>query len=235
MKALAALTEGKHPNRGQETGAGVTRQITFTTRDIALLAERHKIDQAQLETIIYAGAAIYHNAGRYKEYLPEYWAAYHEPDTLDQVEKAASELSALLHDERNRRRLIRGQSDDFIAKVHGLSAVLDAVRLAASRNHRSRRPGKRGHPVVKGDLAETYRRLACFWREIFGDANFKVSTWHRGSDGLQPKRDAAAARFLLDAMKLIAPTRPRLGEELRNLMKETVASLPGARQGRRLR
>jgi hypothetical protein len=229
-KRAALAEEGKH-QKAKRRGKKVKIP---STRDIAALAERHGIapgletsELPRLETIIHASVASYHNPGRGVDYYSE----FSEPDTLDQVEKAAGELSALLHNERNSRRLIRGQSDDFIAKFHELAAILDAVRLAASRNHRSHRPGKRGHPVVKGDLAVAYQGLVWFWRETFGDDAFK-NNWHRDpKTGLTPITDAA--RFLYDAMKLIDPTRPRLAAELRRLMNETVADIPGPRKGRR--
>jgi hypothetical protein len=44
-----------------------------------------------------------------------------------------------------------------------------------------------------------------------------------------------AACNIYDWMRLVDPHRPRLGEQLRHLMGETVKNLPGPRQGRKLK
>jgi hypothetical protein len=71
--------------------------------------------------------------------------------------------------------------------------------------------------------------LADFWQEQEG-RNF-TNVWERNSAGILVPTSPAAC-FFYDAMKLIDPDRPRLCEELRELMADTVKHLPGHRQGR---
>lgn len=199
--------------------------------DISALAKRHKIaDSAMLRRLIEDAAQCYEST---RWTIAE---GYDGPDTLNKVEKPASALLDLLANEVNRHRLLVnliGVKDGyatndlaFATKLDQLPAFLEAVRLAAREAHRTR-PRKR--PKSKADLTAAYAFLVKFWP---AGATFS-NTWDDTDRGSPPIPTSPAAWFLYDAMKLIDPNRKRLAEELRDLMAETVTSLPGPRRGRR--
>jgi len=208
--------------------------ITFPPAEIARLAGVHRIEPTLLEAII-AEAATFYGIAQWSKAQ-----GYDDPDTLHKIEKPATALLKLLANEVNRHRLfvkLLGIEDgyapgDLVAigdKFAQLLPFLEDIRSAARKAHRT---GPKHRPKAKGDLAEAYRALNRHWRSIFGDDDF-TNGWDNVGQERPLIPTGPAACFLYDVMKLIDPTRERLGAELRDLMTDTVASLPGPRRGRR--
>jgi hypothetical protein len=93
---------------------------------------------------------------------------------------------------------------------------LENVRQAARRAHQRR---GRGRPKARTDLSGAYWSLERWYRRIFGDDKF-TNVWEPSATGLTPT--SPTAFFFFDVMMLIDPGRPRLAEELRELMANTV-------------
>jgi hypothetical protein len=206
--------------------------------DVAALAERHGIaDRDGLRGALATATFLYGPA------------CDEGPDTLDEIEKPAIELTLLLIDDTNQRRIISALLDEYHEREHSddlrgfswhrdeaikevfdnfeeMLRRLDAVRLAARRAHQKR---GRGRPRNQ-DIRNAYAELADFWKRSFGEERF-TQGWAKTDDGLVPTSDAAC--FLCDAMRLIDPRRPRLAEELRALMPDDVRAILGQRRGRK--
>jgi hypothetical protein len=164
-----------------------------------------------------------------------------ENDTLNEIAESAAELLKLISDRINRQRIINAlvleryseitpRSLDMVgevtAKLDEMFSMLDAVRRAARYPRRARTRGRRAE---KQDLRAAYGRLAAFWKRSFGEKKFtQVWTTTKPPEPLSP-----ASYFLYAAMNLIDPSRPRLGEELRDLMQKDISEIPGPRRGRR--
>jgi hypothetical protein len=167
------------------------------------------------------------------------------PDTLDKVEAWAWALLELLDVEVNRQRIIDALLDECHPERRGCPACelidevahkfdemlrrLDAVRLAARKAHQKRR---RGRPGIKNDLRAAASVLIKFWeyrQRTHGGEEF-TNVWDDQDHRLVPT--SAAACFLFDELRLIDPKRPRLAEQLRDIMAPAVKGKPGPRRGR---
>jgi hypothetical protein len=198
------------------------------------LADQHKIKDRDGLLGTLQWASIAYDAQQYPEH-PE-----HGKDTLDKVQKTAAKLLELLSDDVNRHRIIDAIIDhrlpdrqsaadpigEIVGKFEEMLAMLDAVRLAAASGHRHR---ERGRPA-KEDLRAAYDLLAGFWIDVFDQKAF-TQTWQRVGEELEPT--SPASWFLYEAIKIIDPRRPGLGESLQALMVKHVSQLPGERRGRR--
>jgi hypothetical protein len=204
--------------------------------DVAAVAERHGIaDRDGLREALVRAVFFY---GPHDD----------APDTLDEIEKPATELTFLLL--VNEQRIISALLDEYHEPEHSddhggfswhrdevikevcdkfeeMLRRLDAVRLVARRAHQKR---GRGRPRKKQEIRNAYAELADFWKRSFGKERF-TQAWTRTDDGLVPTSDAAC--FLYDAMRLIDPRRPRLAEQLRALMPDDVRAILGQRRGRK--
>jgi hypothetical protein len=150
------------------------------------------------------------------------------PDTLLELADLLDRVWELLHPTANVNRLSAAVAEDShpppLPVVSDFAFLVDRYERLARAAHRGR-----GRPPKNLDLAFAYRVLADFWQEQEG-RNF-TNVWERNSAGILVPTSPAAC-FFYDAMKLIDPDRPRLCEELRELMADTVKHLPGHRQGR---
>jgi hypothetical protein len=192
--------------------------------DIARLARDHRItDMSLLESVVF-DADQYYEVIRYAE-------LHGGSDTLNKIEKPISMLLDLLANEINHDclfgELFTAGGVAIAKKLEELPPFLETVREAARAAHWSRR---RGRPKCKSDLRVAYRSLVRGWAWLKGPEEF-TSDWDYVEARLIPASPAAC--FIYDVMKQIDPSRPRLAEELRDLMAATVAELPGPRRGRR--
>jgi hypothetical protein len=147
-------------------------------------------------------------------------------DTLDRLIAPIAAIVDLLNVEVNRLRLATQTCPDEPDWIDDTLCRLETLRAVAQSAHR---PRGRGRPARKADLRAAYGVLAGYWRRQRGDRGF-TQEWSSPADGLKPL--SPAARFLADALGLIAPGRRRLPAELRDLMAGTVRALPGRRRGR---
>jgi hypothetical protein len=165
------------------------------------------------------------------------------PDTLDEVAEAAWALLCLLGGssdpkDLNEMRLISElmrtarpgeptELSDLYDQLEEHLRFLDRLRGAARNAHQG--DAKRiGRPRKNNDLRAAYSVLVEYWQkeseEIF------TSGWGDTDQGLVPT--SPAAQFLYETITKIDPERKNLAEELRTLMRETVAKLTGPRRGR---
>ncbi len=151
------------------------------------------------------------------------------PDTLLELADLLDRVWELLWPTANVNRLNEAVAEDSdlapLPFVSDFTILVDRYARLARAAHRGR-----GKPPKNMDLASAYRVLADFWQEQEGTRNFS-NGWMKTKDGLAPTSPTAC--FLYDALKEIDPDRPRLAEELRDLMTDTVKHLPGRRRGRR--
>ncbi len=159
--------------------------------------------------------------------------SYHDegPDALLKLADLLDRVWELLCPAANANRLSTAIAEDSSGSpapcVSDFAALVHRYERLARAAHRGR-----GKPPRKPGLEVAYRVLADFWREQHGVQNF-TSGWSKTKDSLAPTSPAAC--FLFDAMREIDAERPRLAEELRDLMAADVAARPEARaQGRRL-
>jgi hypothetical protein len=158
------------------------------------------------------------------------WRSYPDygPDTLLVLAGLLDRVWELLWPTANVNRLSQVIANDSgnpaPLSVNDFASLVDRYACLARAAHRGR-----GRPPRKDDLALAYRFLADFWQEQEGSLNF-TNNWMETRVGLAPISPAAC--FLYNALKDIAPERPRLAEELRDLMAVTVKQLPGQRRGR---
>jgi hypothetical protein len=150
--------------------------------------------------------------------------------TLDEVERLSGPLLDLLFDEVNRQRLIGLLADDVTDertvanKFDESRHFLYVMAQLAGGGYQKR---GRGTPRQKDDLRGAYNVLVARYGN---DRSDFTNVWAE-TDELVPT--SPAAQFLYDSLRLIDPHRTRLAQELRDLMGETVKSLPGPRRGRK--
>jgi hypothetical protein len=150
------------------------------------------------------------------------------PDTLLDLADLLDRVWELLWPQANANRLsaaVADSSDPALPFPSDFAGLLDRYASLARAAHRGR-----GNPPKNANLAVAYRILADFWQEQEGGI---TNVWARDSAGILVPTSPAAC-FLYDALRGIDPDRPRLAEELRDLMADTVKQLPGQRQGRKL-
>lgn len=159
-------------------------------------------------------------------------------DTLDELGGHVSAVVNLLTHKVNRNRLIRrllGHSPfvdlETTRKVYEtILSGLAVIGTVAPREHRGR---TRGHPVIHPEVNEAFRVAVGHFKLIFGDEMLRGrAAWSRTKP---PQAKHLSAVFLYGVMKLAAPDRPALAEEVRNLMEKEVTSLRGLRPGRQHR
>jgi hypothetical protein len=189
-------------------------------------------DTYTLKTVIEHVAAAY----RMTRWMAE--RGHLGADTLDKLNTALpARLLDLLSDEINQTRLIPQLIRDGFGGIPATFAayettlkMLTAIRSAAPRAHQGL---ARRRPEVHPEVNEAFRTVTTHFRYFFGDENLRGrAAWTRTKP---PRPKHPSAVFIHGVMKLAAPDRPNLAEELRELMDKEVAALPGPRPGRTYR
>jgi hypothetical protein len=200
-------------------------------KDVTDLAERYGIDRPLFEDIAKEAASAY-------GLTPWIDKNFGGPDTLDRLSKALEKPVELLRNKINQKRLIQqlwhdgggGLPDRLVTTIseydQGLR-FLEKVRSAAAKAHEP--PRGRGRLPKHRALDEAYKHLAMHYMTIFGGPRF-TNTWEETESGLRPK--SHAAHFMFDVMSLIAPDRPDLAKELRELGRNAIQADRGPRPGR---
>jgi len=183
---------------------------------ICKLANDHRVDCFTLHLALLVISRS--PAAWWEEVAPELDTG---PASLLKLRTALSRVIALLQDPVNMKRLMRHGP---IMTIGDLISLLEMVHQDAVRAHRSM-----GKPSQRAALAEAYAVLADLWR---AHDRLVTGEWHKVAGRLVPINDAA--RFLYDTLRHVCPDRPRLAEELRQLIKEDVAADPKLHRGRRL-
>jgi hypothetical protein len=206
---------------------------TFECSDIEKLAAEHKFDEGHLKAVIYDAADFYQRT---------IWAQPEAGDDLDKLEETADQLLRLLDSPVNKSRLVIGliglearedrnsfsDCEAIVKKLHELPETLRQIRQAARDMHQPRLPGR---PRQRGELEAAYSVLSRAWRQKFGDSAF-TNVWQGLGDG-QRVPTSPAACFLYDALKVVAPSRERLAEELEDLMETTIREMSPRGKGRK--
>ena len=185
---------------------------------IEQLARRYHIDMELMEAIVYDAHFFYVTAQ---------WAEHFGgKDTIHNIDKLARPLMKLLSDELNRHRLtgaLLDTNDDGIAGLEEVAAsyetALEFLQRICNLTAKAHIPPKRGRPEGH-DLAGAYASLARSWRAVKDTATF-TNNWESADVGLVPA--GSATSFLVDALRIIDPNRPRLAESLRNLMSNEIS------------
>jgi hypothetical protein len=190
--------------------------VTLPGQDIEKIANRYKVNRETLEAIVYSTHA---------HYVTTDWMVTEGlsgPDTLDKINKPAMKLLDLLSDKVNQHRLISellGIEDGYAKHdIRETEAEYELglrflKKISEAASHRTpAMPRKRS----RQNLVAAYEYLARWYKALFPDRRF-TSDWHTDpAQGLMPTSDAAI--FVFDVMSVVDPARPRMAEELRELM-----------------
>jgi hypothetical protein len=107
-------------------------------------------------------------------------------------------------------------------------SMLAVIGTAASQEHR---PRKRGSRATHPEVDEAFRATVMHFKRIFGDDNLRGrAAWTHTKP---PQAKHLSAIFIHGVLRLVAADRPKLAEELRELMEKELAAIPGPRPGRR--
>lgn len=174
-------------------------------------------------------------AGSYRPMLWMKAQGHLGADTLDRLADPVPAVIDLLKDDVNQTRLIPQLLDEGFGDIpetyQALTTtmkMLAAIQRAAPRAHQGRTPGR---PQVHPEINAAFRVAVRHFIRIFGEGDLRGrSGWSQKPP--QPKHFSAV--FLFGVLRLAAPDRLSLAEEVRNLMeKEIAARTPGPRPGRR--
>jgi hypothetical protein len=146
------------------------------------------------------------------------------PRLLEVVRKAASKVV------RPVRRGRRAKKGDLRAAYRVL------VRFWSTRSFTSRAISASGTDEARETVAVLCSIPGGLVLRLDDETEASFDDFTRGWDYADGRLVpiSPAARFLDEVMKMIDPQRPRLPQELRRLMAETVKAIPGRRRGRKL-